>query len=283
MNLAVTMKILITVKAYPAISKKYGETVCTAGITEEGKWIRIYPLPFRQLDYNNRFKKYDWIELDVIRNTSDFRPESFRPANVQQIKTAGHIDADGDTWLHRRRAILGRARVYTNLSELIAEAKDKMICTSLAIFKPTEIIDFMYEPVTSEWNKSKLAALKSLQAQGNLFDNDDENDIQEFEVVDKVPYKFSFRFLDDTKKVSTLMIEDWETGMLYWNSLRRHEGNEKLACEDVKKKYFDDFAKTKDYYFILGTTKAHHYIAPNPFVIIGDFRPKHIVQEGLGF
>lgn len=31
------VKILITVKAYPAISKKYDETVCTAGITEEGK------------------------------------------------------------------------------------------------------------------------------------------------------------------------------------------------------------------------------------------------------
>ena len=30
-------KVLITVKAYPALSKKYSETVCTAGITEEAK------------------------------------------------------------------------------------------------------------------------------------------------------------------------------------------------------------------------------------------------------
>jgi len=52
------MKVLITVKAYPAISKKYNETVCTAGITEEGKWIRIYPIPFRQLEYDNQFRKY---------------------------------------------------------------------------------------------------------------------------------------------------------------------------------------------------------------------------------
>ena len=77
------------------------------------------------------------------------------------------------------------------------------------------------------------------------------------------------------------MIEDWETGMLYWNSLITHKGNEKKACEDVKKKYFNDFAKTKDYYFFLGTTKLHHFVAPNPFVIIGDFRPKHINQESL--
>jgi len=78
-----------------------------------------------------------------------------------------------------------------------------------------------------------------------------------------------------------MMIEDWETGMLYWNSLRHHEGDEKKACEDVKSKYFHDFALTKDYYFILGTTKNFHFVAPNPFVIIGDFRPKHITQENL--
>jgi hypothetical protein len=29
----------------------------------------------------------------------------------------------------------------------------------------------------------------------------------------------------------------------------RHEGNEKKAVEDVRKKYFDDFAKTKDLHF----------------------------------
>lgn len=78
-----------------------------------------------------------------------------------------------------------------------------------------------------------------------------------------------------------MMIEDWETGMLYWKSFIRHNGNENLACEDVKKKYFDDFALTKDYYFFLGTTKIHHFVAPNPFVIIGDFRPKHISQDEL--
>jgi len=41
------------------------------------------------------------------------------------------------------------------------------------------------------------------------------------------------------------MIEDWEIGQLYWNCLARQEGNESKAVEDVKKKYFDDFAKIK--------------------------------------
>ena len=32
-------KVLITVKTYPAISKKYEELVCTAGFLEDGSWI----------------------------------------------------------------------------------------------------------------------------------------------------------------------------------------------------------------------------------------------------
>ena len=274
-------KVLITVKAYPAISRKYNETVCTAGITEEGKWIRLYPIPFRQLDYEKQFRKYEWVELDLIRNPSDFRPETYRPKDLflSDMVAMGKIEADGNIWAERRKYVLNK--VYTNLEQLIKEAKNKNICTSLAVFKPARIIDFVFEETTREWNKEKLDYLKTKKLQLGLFDNEDEDDIAEFEVVDKVPYKFSFKFEDDAGKISTLMIEDWETGMLFWNSLIRHNGNEQKACEDVKKKYFDDFAKTKDYYFFLGTTKIFHYRAPNPFVIIGDFRPKHIIQKEL--
>lgn len=47
-----------------------------------------------------------------------------------------------------------------------------------------------------------------------------------------------------------------------------------LACEKVKEKYFDNFSKTKDLYFYLGTTKKWHIRkAKNPFVIVGIFYP----------
>jgi hypothetical protein len=54
-------KILITVKTYPTLSEKYDELVCTAGFKEDGSWIRIYPVPFRKLDYENQFHKWQWI------------------------------------------------------------------------------------------------------------------------------------------------------------------------------------------------------------------------------
>ena len=76
-------KVLITVKTYPTLSAKYDELVCTAGFKEDGKWIRIYPVPFRKKSYNQQYKKYDWIEVDLIKNTSDFRPDSFRPKSIE--------------------------------------------------------------------------------------------------------------------------------------------------------------------------------------------------------
>jgi len=235
--------------------------VCTAGFRADGTWVRIYPVPFRKRAYTEQYKKYDWIELDLVKNTSDFRPESFRPSTLgTEINVVGHIDTSRN-WEERKKVCLGN--IYYNLSELIAEAKDKNIGTSLAVFKPSEILDFYAEPVEREWSSKQKAAL----AQQNLFET-------KFEVVKKLPYKFKFRFKDDQGKESNMMIEDWETGQLFWNCLARHEGNEQKAIQDVRKKYFDDFAMTKDLHFYLGTTQKNHYVSHNPFMIIGTFHPK---------
>lgn len=261
-------KVLIAVKTYPTLASKYDELVCTAGFLEDGSWVRIYPIPFRKLDYDNQYKKYDWIEIDLKRNTSDFRPESHRPESLDKPpKIVGHIGTE-NCWQLRKEIVL--RNVYTDLNKLINDAKDEKRYTSLAIFKPAAIHNFIYEQVDREWDKNKLDKLKARAQQGKLFAKSDNP----FEVVRKLPYKFSFVFSDITGKERTLMIEDWETGQLYWNCLKRHEGDEKKACEDVKKRYFDDFSKTKDLYFYLGTTREFHCIAPNPFVIIGTFHPK---------
>jgi hypothetical protein len=79
-------KVLISVKTYPTLSTKYNELVCTAGFLENGDWVRIYPLPFRALDKDQKYKKWQWIELDLERNTSDVRPESYKVKNVDSLK-----------------------------------------------------------------------------------------------------------------------------------------------------------------------------------------------------
>ena len=267
-------KILITVKTYPAISKKYDELVCTAGFREDGTWIRLYPVQFRKKSYAEQYKKYQWIEVDIVKNKSDFRPESYRPVSHDTpINIVDHIPPDGNTWDARRKIVLNN--VHTNLNTLIAEAKDKETCTSLAVFKPTKVIDFIWEEVKErDWSKARLVQFNQL----NLFESTNN---MEFKVVRKFPYKFMYIYEDDAGKKSKMMIEDWETCQLYWNQVRKYNGDEKKACEDVKKKYFEDFAKTKDLYFFLGTTQLNHYVGRNPFIIIGTFHPKKVTQFKL--
>lgn len=181
-------------------------------------------------------------------------------------------------WLLRKQIVF-KNKIYTDIDELISEARNKDIMTSLAVFKPTEITDFTIEPVEREWDKKKLE--KVIHRRSTDLFAQEEEDL--FEVVKKLPYKFSYVLLDCNGKKSKMMIEDWEIGQLYWNCLQKHDGNESKAVVDVKKKYFDDFAKTKDLHLFLGTSQLHHFTAKNPFMIIGTFHPKIEPQLSLFF
>lgn len=254
-------RILITVKTYPTISQSYQELVCTAGFREDGSWVRIYPVPFRKLNYSQQYKKYDWIELELVRRTKDFRPESFRPKD-QEFEVVGHIDTRNN-WEKRKEIVL--RNVYEDINSLIRHSKDNKMYTSLAVFKPTKVIDFVWEEDVREWPKNKLQQFKQL----NLF----EQIKGAFEIVRKLPYKFSYIFNGKDGKDRKLMIEDWEVGVLFWNCLEKYQ-SEQIACEKVREKFFDDFVRNKDLYFFLGTTLKYHAMrAPNPFVIVGVFYP----------
>ena len=110
-------RVLITVKTYPSLSAKYGELVCTAGFLEDGTWIRLYPIPFRKLKNDEKYKKYQWIELDIVKNDKDFRPESYRPATIDtQIKLLETINTKGN-WYKRKQIALNN--VSTDIKALI--------------------------------------------------------------------------------------------------------------------------------------------------------------------
>ena len=269
-------KILITVKTYPTLSTKYDELVCTAGLLEDGTWIRIYPIQFRKKSFDEQYKKYDWIEIDLVRNKRDFRKESYRPVSYDTpIKIIGHLDTRRD-WLLRKEIVF-KSKIYDDFKQLIAEAKDKSIMTSLAVFRPTKIVDFKIKEVEREWDKKKLGQIRQLRAT-NLFSMENED---LFDIVRKLPYKFSYLIADTKGNESNMMIEDWEIGQLYWRCLAKHEGNEAKAVDDVRKKYYDDFAKTKDLYLFLGTSKLHHFTSKNPFMVIGTFHPKREIQTSI--
>ena len=268
-------RLLITVKTYPTLSRKYGETVCTAGVREDGSWVRIYPVPFRRLDEAEQYKKFDWIECDLVRSRKDPRPESHHPADMKQLVPTGHIDT-ADNWRERRRLLLGRTKVHASLQTLIDGAKANEL--SLAVFKPARVRDFIWEEEDSEWDAGKLAEMRNRANQGEMFTEEEWR--QTFNVIPKLPFSFSYRFEDEAGKASEMQVLDWEAGALYWNCLRSSNGDEKAALAKVRQKYFDEFTR-KDPHFFLGTTQEFHFRAPNPWVIIGVFPIPHEHQPEL--
>jgi len=257
-------RILVTVKTYPTLSTKYGETVCTAGLRPDGTWVRIYPVPFRRLDQEQQYKKFDWIECQLVRNTKDRRPESFRPFDQLDLQTpVGHLGTDHN-WRERRQVILKTARVYDSLDEIIAGAKANTM--SLATFKPSQILDFTWKAEDREWPTDKVIQLQNATNQPDLFTDNAWRET--FKIVNRLPYCFSYRFKDANDRESNLQIIDWETGALYWNCLRDADGDEQKALQKVRQKYMDEFLKT-DLHFFLGTLFQFHSVSPNPWLIVG--------------
>lgn len=103
-----TMELLVTVKAYPAISKKYGESVRVAGVStdlEEPEWVRLFPVEYRDMPWSNRFKKYELVTLRARRNGTDQRPETWRP-DTSTLERDEWIDPQKKGGWQRRREII---------------------------------------------------------------------------------------------------------------------------------------------------------------------------------
>lgn len=255
------------------MSSSYDELVCTAGITEDGEWIRLYPVPFRKLEFDKQYRKYQWVELEVEKRTGDPRPESYKPLNIDQMVNGDFVDTK-DNWSLRKSLVL--KKVYKDMDKLIAANKNDT-GLSLAVFKPTEIVDFTIESCDREWDKKKLNTIKARANQLDLFGEKSDNP---FEVVQKLPYKFKYKFKDINGKESHIMVEDWELGQLFWNCLSCSGGNESVACKKVKEKYLEEF-REKDLYFYMGTTRRYDGWSKNPFLIIGVFYPPKTSQLPL--
>lgn len=256
-------RVLITVKTYPLPSRSYTELVCTAGLLNGEKWIRMYPIPFRFLQDQKQYPKYSWVDVNLTRNTKDFRPESYRlkNENITVVDAIGTANA----WAARKSFVL--KETFTSMEDLIKLAKSPEK-KSLATMKPKEIVKFEIEEDEREWRKDWLDKMKQM----DMFES--ANPSGQRKVVRKLPYKFYYHFLTDgDKKPRRLMIEDWEIGALFWHCLVQTDGDEETAKQLVQQKYFEKFVEENDLFLFLGTTLLNHNVSRNPFVIIGVFYP----------
>jgi len=254
-------QILILVKAYPQPSQKYGESVCTAGITLSGTWIRLYPVEFRNLPIESKFEKWSWIEASIIKS-SDPRPESHK-INHDTIMNLHRIDTSGH-WKLRKEILLP---LCTNSLEELQVLHDTNK-TSLGIIKPKHIEELVIERTSSEWSTEKQGALDRAVNQPSLFT------IRKvpLKILEKVPYKFSYRFTCGNSMCTghKLQILDWEINQSF-RKWKRDYGSEELALGMIRKKYFEEFTQKRDLHFIMGTLKSLDKF--RVFSIIGLFYP----------
>lgn len=204
-------RVLITVKAYPLPSRSYEELVCTAGITDDGEWIRIYPVPYRFLKDEGKYRKYQCVDINLKKANKDFRPESYSPADtsLEDMDIIETVDTS-KKWRKRKELVLEHGpKVYTSMTELIEDSQEPNN-VSLATFKPTKFTGFDIEE-ERDWSEGLQ---KNLQ-QHDLFD--ERGGKGDKDIVQKLPFKFHYKFEDENGKPSRLMIEDWEIGALYWN------------------------------------------------------------------
>lgn len=259
-------KILITVKTIPTESTEYEETVCTAGITEDKKWIRIYPVPYRKLSQNQQYEKYQWIEAEVFRNSKDFRPESYK-CNWESIRLLNSVQ----DWGERYKLCIEGMRIYEDFDELISLAKTNPPSLSLAIFNPKKIIKCEVLPRDISDQLEKQDQIRAARVM-DLFDD------KPFKPAKPLPFKLTYTFLDSNDKRHTLMVEDWEAYMLF---SRFEKSGFEVAKEKVEQKYKELVSSNHRTLLFVGTRLTAHYKTLNPFSIIGIFYPPKDIQQPL--
>jgi hypothetical protein len=128
------LRVLITVMTYPHPKESHDEVVCTAGVTEAGEWVRLFPVDYRYLPKQKQFHKYQWIELDVLPRgyKTDGRKESREP-KLDSIQLRGEPLPPANKW-QARREIIDRLP-HRTVRQLIQLHQEERV--SLGVARPT--------------------------------------------------------------------------------------------------------------------------------------------------
>lgn len=247
--------VLITVMTYPHPSRTYRELVCTAGITKDGQWVRLYPIDYRYQPRRYQFRKYQWVQIGLRPRGAgnDRRPESRQP-DLTSIRPLGPQLGTENDWSERRKIVDGLA--HLTISEL--KKRFNANRTSLGIVRPSRILDLKITNSSPVWKPEWQALFDQMRLFG-----------PSQKPLRKIPYKFQYVFeCEDSTKPHRAMIEDWELGVLFLREADRL-GSDQAAAESVKRKFLGELCREdKDTRFFMGT--KHPY---NVWLVLGVFWP----------
>jgi len=248
-----TKTILITVKAYPNPSKRYSETVCCAGVDMTAqRWVRLYPIPFRDLGQSQKFQKYNIIKLKCQR-ANDRRVESYK-VNSETIEIIDYLNTK-KKWLRRKQIVLPLASLsYCQILEDIAQNK------SFGMFKPSHV-NFHYKKSTLESEQKRQASY----AQLSFLD-------KRKKPIEEIPFDFYYSFTCSNSPNCPghkLPIMDWEIGQSY-RSWRYRYKDQNTLLDKIRERWLERMCSEKnDVYFYVGNMKRFH----DHFMVLGVFYP----------
>jgi hypothetical protein len=247
-------RVLITVRTYPVPARKGVEVSCTAGITDDGNWIRLFPIPWRFLDKDKRFRKYQYIEARVAKSQSDVRPESYE-IDIDSINILPESVPSDNKWEARKVKIFP---LKTQSLCFLQSERDRNKQPTLGFFKPRVINGFRIKPTNTKWTEEELARLK----QYSLFNN------APLTQLEKIPHDFYYEFICDEPNCHghTLSCTDWEMGALYRKCKYKYGINWEQKFRDT---FETKIILGKDTHFFVGTLRTH----PSEWIIVGLFYP----------
>lgn len=255
------LRVLITVMTYPHPKQSHDEVVCTAGVTETGEWVRLYPIDYRYRPRQQQFSKYQWIEVDVLPRgyKTDGRKESREP-RLESIRLVGERLSTANKW-QARREIIDRLP-HRTVDELIRLHDEERV--SLGVIRPKRVLDLEISPTDRDWEPKYQRIFKQMRLFG-----DPPRPLR------KIPFEFRYVYeCEDDEKPRRALITDWELGVLYLKEEARL-GDEQAAAESVKKRFFDDICGPgKDTRFFMGTVFPR-----NTWIVVGTFWPPRISEQ----
>lgn len=194
----VECRVIILVKALPQPSKKYGETVCCAGVTPDGQWKRLYPIRYRHLAGETAFGRWDIVRFRHRHPRRDKRTES---CNVEEdsIEIIGEMPT-------RERSHFFEPLVLPSVGEAARRGQ------SLALIRPHQT-RFFHRPKSAAALAAEREAYSRAARQGSLLD-------KELDALEPTPHEFKFRF-KDAEGEHTYTNGDWEAHAMYYNGRRR--------------------------------------------------------------
>lgn len=262
-------RVLITVKTTPQPSRKYRDTVCTAGVrldTERPEWIRLYPIPFRYLDSDLQFTKYDVLELEIRRRHEDSRLESYSP-DWASVTKVDHFDP----WERRVDAL--RDLPLTNTCELSAAAKLHHGAPSLGLGGVADVTALHFEPHKG-WNEKQKAILSRALEEVDLFEPGPSAKRLE---PPRLVVTYRYRCTAPTCPGHSGQILDWELTAL---QQRLRTATDSELKRQIEAKFVGEmFAPGRDTHFFMGNFE--NPIKRDKFSVLGVWYPRLADVEAL--